>query len=184
MIQIKGEHWVMKTFFFFLIILLMFGCSSKNEKAFMKVYQKHKQESKILQNTEKIQLYDLENSTTKLLLTATYISKRQIDKKIKKDEVFIVGIYIDDNQTQNINLEDLSLSLNGSSPKIIKNIKEDNKLLKSIPFVLPWTQFYLVHFPYTANRSMNLTVNSMQYGKGSIYFSKVAKYLLRKKFIK
>jgi len=171
----------MKVWLFFLTIFLILGCSSKKEKAFMKVYQENKIESKKLQNTEKIQLYNSTKNITKVLLTSTYISKKQKNKKIKNDEIFIIGIYVDDNETQNVNLENFSLRLNGKSPKSIKALSENSKWLKNIPFVFSWTQFYLVHFPYTPKKSMQLTVEDMLYGKGTAHFAKVAKYVLHKK---
>jgi len=171
----------MKIGLLFLMIFLSLGCSSKNEKTFMKVYTESKVISKKLQKTEKIQLYDPQQGTTKVLLTSTYISKKQISKKIKTDEKFIIGLYIDDNETEDVHLESFSLRLNGKAPKSIKTLKENNTLLKNIPFVFPWTQFYIVHFPHTPQKSMKFTIYHGFYGKGEADFAKVAKFVLHKK---
>lgn len=171
----------MKAWLFCLTIFLILGCSSKKEKAFLDVFNTHKEESRKLQKTEKIQLYNIHEGTTNVLLTSTYISKKEKDKKIKNDEIFIIGIYADNNETQDVSLKTFSLALNTKSPKSIKLLNKDSKLLKKIPFVFPWTQFYIVHFPDTSQKSMRLTVKHTFYGKGMAYFSKVAKYVLHKK---
>jgi len=171
----------MKIGLLFLMIFLSLGCSSKNEKTFIKVFQENKVASKKLQKTEKIQLYDPRQGTTKVLFTSTYISKKQISKKIKNDEKFIIGLYVDDNETEDVHLESFSLQLNGKAPKNIKTLNENHKLLNNIPFVFPWTQFYLVHFPHTPQKSMKFTIQHSFYGKGEVDFAKVAKFVLHKK---
>jgi len=171
----------MKVWLSCLTIFLILGCSSKKEKVFLDVFNLQKEESKKLQKTEKIQLYNRHKRTTNVLLTSTYISKKQKDKKIKNDEIFIVGIYVENNETEDTSLKSFSLALNTKSPKSIKRLSKDSKLLKKIPFVFPWTQFYIVHFPNTSQKSMRLTVKHASHGKGMAYFSKVAKYVLHKK---
>jgi uncharacterized protein YcfL len=167
----------------FITIFLVVGCSSKKEKVFMSVVKEQAIASKQLQKTEKIQLYNTQEGITNVLLTSTYISKKQITVKKEKrkyDEIFIVGVYVDNNETENINIESFSLQINGKSPKSIKVLKENNRLLKEIPFVFPWTQFYLVHFPYSSSKRMRLSVDHAFYGEATVYFTKVAKYVLSK----
>jgi len=149
----------------------------------MSVFKEKKSASNKLQKTEKIQLYNREEGITNVLMTATYISKKQINaKKVKNknDEVFIVGVYVDNNETEDINLKSFSLQINGKTPKSIKVLKQSSRLLKEIPFVYSWTQYYLVHFSYTASKGLRLSVDHPDYGKATVYFAKVAKYVLTK----
>ncbi|MCF6244449.1 MAG: hypothetical protein L3J43_05380 [Sulfurovum sp.] len=171
---------MMRICLFFCISLLLLGCSSKNEKEFRSLYNKQKIHSKTLQKTEKIQLYDA-SSITKVLLTATYISKIDINKKNKEDEMFIMGLYTENNETEESTLEHFSLMLNGKKYKSIKALKENSKLLKSIPFVFSWTQFYVVNFSHETSKHMKLDIQHILHGKGTAYFSKVAKYISKKK---
>ncbi len=163
------------------MILLISGCSSKNEKTFIKLFKASKTASRNLQKTEKIQLIDPQEGTTRVLLTSTYVSEKQISKKMKKDETFIIGLYVEDNETEEVSLETFSLRLNRKVPKSIKALKNTSKLLNNIPFISPWTQFYLVHFPYTSHKKMTFEIYHGVYGKGTAEFAKVAKFVLEKK---
>lgn len=165
----------------FIVMLLIVGCTSKEEQALKDFYLENKTYNKKLQKTEKIQLYSPDNGETKVLVTATYLNKKT-EKEIKKeDEVFVLGIYIEGSEIDDINDEVFSLSLDRKAPKSLTRLKNDSSYLKDISFVSPWSQFYLVRFPHTTKKSFNLLFNSEYYGQGTLHFSKVAKYVLNKK---
>jgi len=158
---------------------LLTGCTSKEEKALMQAYEKNKSYHQQLQKTEKTQLYD--GNITKALLTATYLNEQNIDKEYKPDEVFVVGIYIEESEEESFDQAGYSLTLNDSAPKSIKILEADDPQLKHISFVSEWNYFYLVTFPYTPSKSFKLIFESELYGKGELHFAKVAKYVLTKK---
>jgi len=160
-----------------LALALLVGCTSKEEKALMKVYETNKSYHKLLQKTEKVQLY--ENNVTKVLLTATYLYEQSVEKNQKKDEVFVVGFYAE--ETESLNPTDFLLTLEGKKHKSIKQLDKDSPYLKDLSFRAEWMQFYLVHFPHTNKKSFKLVLSSNYYGKGSLHFAKVAKYVLTKK---
>jgi len=83
-----------------LSIVLLIGCSSKEEKALMKEYKNKKTYFKMLQKTEKILLSD--NNTTKAVLTATYLRAPHEKLSNKKDETFIIGLYLEDEEINDI----------------------------------------------------------------------------------
>jgi len=159
-------------------MVLLAGCASKEEKALIKVYETKKSYHQQLQKTEKIQLYDGNN--TKALLTATYLNEHHIDKEYKPDEVFVVGIYIEDMEEAPFGREGYRLTLNGAAPKSIQKLAADDPLLKHISFVSEWSYFYLITFPHTTSKSFKLIFESELYGKGKLHFAKVAKYVLTK----
>ena len=159
-------------------IAFLAGCTSKEEKVLMKAYEKKKSYHQQLQKTEKTQLYD--GNITKALLTATYLNEQNIDKEYKSDEVFIVGIYIEESEEESFDQTGYSLTLNGSAPKSIKILEADDPQLKHISFVSEWNYFYLVTFPHTPSKSFKLIFESELYGKGELHFAKVAKYVLTK----
>ncbi len=158
---------------------LLAGCTSKEEKALMQAYEKKKSYHQQLQKTEKTQLYD--GLITKALLTATYLNEQNIDKDNKPDEVFVVGVYIEESEEESFDQEGYSLTLNGDAPKSIKKLEADDPLLKHISFVSEWNYFYLVTFSHVSNKSFKLIFKSDMYGKGELHFAKVAKYVLTKK---
>jgi len=167
---------MLKSLSYVLVFILLHACSSKEEKALIQVYEKNKIYHKQLQKTEKIQLK--QEGITKVLLTATYLYDA---KKKKSDEVFIVGFYAEESDIQSFTKEGFSLVLHGKKAKSIKRLEQGSPELKDISFVSEWSTFYLVHFPYTSQKKFKLTLLSEHYGRGSLYFAKVAKYVYTKK---
>jgi len=160
---------------------LLTGCTSKEEKALMQTYEKYKSYHKELQKTEKIQLYD--GSVTKALLTATYLYEPNYRKVDRGNEIFIVGVYLEESEMQTFNQGGFSLTLNGKVPGSIKKLEKSDPRLKNISFVTEWSQFYLVVFPHTSSKSFKLIFESTLYGKGELHFAKVAKYVLTKELL-
>jgi lipopolysaccharide export LptBFGC system permease protein LptF len=167
---------MLKSLSYVLVFLLLNACTSKEEKALIKVYEKNKTYHKQLQKTEKIQLK--QEGITKVLLTATYLYDA---KKKNGDEVFIVGFYAEESDIQSFTKEGFSLVLNGKKAKSIKRLEQGSQELKDISFVSEWSTFYLVHFPHTSQKKFKLTLSSDSYGRGSLHFAKVAKYVYTKK---
>jgi hypothetical protein len=159
-------------------MVLLVGCSTKEQKSLMESYSKDKAYHKKLQKTEKVQLYD--GQVTKAMLTATYLFEHSSDKHDKRDEVFIVGVYVEDEEFSALNNDGYSLTLNGIKAKSIKALNKSDKILKNISFVSEWSQFYLVTFPHTSSKSFKLIFNSEVYGKGELNFAKVAKFVFTK----
>jgi hypothetical protein len=159
-------------------MVLLAGCSSKEQELLMESYNKDKVYHKKLQKTEKVQLYDAQ--VTKAILTATYLFEQSSDKNDKRDEVFIVGVYVEDEEFSTLNNAGYNLTLNGTKFKSIKALKESDTLLKNISFVSDWSQFYLVKFPHTSSKSFKLIFESDMYGKGELNFAKVAKFVFSK----
>jgi len=157
------------------------GCSSKEEQALKEYHSQNKIYNKKLQKTEKIQLYSADEKVTKVLVTATYLNKQKVKKQQKEDEIFILGVYIEKSEFEDFDTEAFSLTLDGKKYKSITPLETDSPYLKNISFLTPWSQFYLVHFPYTAKKSFDLIFNSAFYGEGKLHFAKVAKYVLKKK---
>ncbi len=157
---------------------LLAGCTSKEEKVLMQAYEKNRAYHKQLLKTEKIQLYD--GNITQAMLTATYINGQTIDKEYKPDEVFVVGISLEESEGVSFEEAGYSLTLNGNAPKSISVLNEGDPMLKDISFVSEWSYFYLVTFPHVSKKSFKLIFQSELYGKGELHFAKVAKYVLTK----
>ena len=163
-----------------LLSLLFAGCSSKEEKALLQVYNKEKTYHKRLLQTEKTQLYD--GNETKVLLTVTYLFEKSDLKKEddKRDEVFIVGLYMEDETARNLLSEDFNLTLNGTLPKSVKVLKRTDSRLGKIPLVTEWGDYFEVVFPHTIRTKFDLLFSSEVYGERRLHFAKKAKYVFTK----
>jgi len=168
---------------FSLLPFLLVGCSTKEEKALLKTYEKKKYSHKKLLQTEKAQLHDA--NETKILLTATYLFQ-QTDtprEEDQRDEIFIVGLYIEERNIQDIHADDFNLTLNGSLPKRVTLLKKSDKRLQNVPLVIEWGEYFEVAFPHTKKAKFNLIFESKLYGKRSLDFAKKAKYVFTKEVI-
>jgi hypothetical protein len=162
----------------FIAIALLLGCTSKQETDLMEAYNKKANYHKQLQKTEKIQLYH--DNVTKVMLTATYLYTPNFENNDTRDEVFIVGLYMEDKVSGKINSEGNTLTLNGKTPKEVKALRLDDERLKDLSFVTSWSSYYLVTFPHESNKKITLVFENNKYGKGELHFAKVAKYVLNK----
>ncbi len=169
---------MVRTCMSFIAIALLLGCTSKQEKDLMQAYSEKVYYHKHLQKTEKTQLY--KNNVTKAMLTATYLYTPNFDSNDTRDEVFIVGLYLEDKTYGKINGEGNTLTLNGKTAKEIKALSLDDERLKDLSFVTSWSSYYLVIFPHQSDKKITLVYTNNLYGKGELHFAKVAKYVLSK----
>lgn len=154
-------------------IVLLLGCTSKEEIELMKAYTKNINYHKQLQKTEKIQLY--ENNVTKVMVTATYLYTQTHDKNDTRDESFILGIHRDADVSED---SDYRLLLNGIGVKEMQALSVDDARLKELSFISQGGEYYLVTFPHVKRKKITLIFESDRYGKGELHFAKVAKYVL------
>ena len=191
-----------KIFVMIIALVIFAACTSKEQKTLMQTYEKEKNYHMQLQKTEKTQLYD--GQVTKAMLTATYLFEQSVDKNDTRDEVFIVGIYIEENEDDAFDedsfeedeytlvLRDVPRKKSKTQkdktkedktkkdklPKSIKQLRIGDPLLKDISFKSEWSKFYLVTFPNTKKKSFKLVFESYFYGKGELKFAKVSKFVL------
>ena len=120
----------------------------------------------------------------------------KIDHKSKEKEYKNIG---ENNKTYNVNQKlaqqnniqknDLNvtakstykLTLNGGKPLSIKTLTINDSKLKYLSFVTEWNTYALVTFKHIKNTHLQLLFESSRYGKDTLYFSKVAKYVFTQK---
>ena len=154
--------------------LLLSACSTKEYDKLQHLYEKEKAYHARLIKTEKAQFY--EDGLTKILLTATYLNEQNSSKNApEEDERFIVGLYVDES-VDNAVLNDFNLTLDGTPPKAIVALKENDPRLKLLSFKAPWNRFFLVTFPHTPKKRFTLIFESEAYGRKVLDFAKKAKY--------
>ena len=163
------------------VAAFLLGCTSKEQKVLMQSYEKEKSYHVSLQKTEKTQLYD--GQVTKALLTATYLFTETVDKNDTRNEKFIVGVYVEEEDASSLDSAGYTLTLNGQVSQEIKPLERQDPLLKDISFQSDWNQFYLVTFPHTSSKSFYLIFESDVYGKGTLHFAKAAKYVFSGKVL-
>ena len=64
--------------------------------------------------------------------------------------------------------------------KSIKKLNANDPILKDISLVSEWSQFYLVTFPHFEKKRFYLMFDSVFYGKGTLEFAKVSKFVFTK----
>jgi len=116
----------------FIAIALLLGCTSKQETDLMQGYSEKVNYHKQLQKTEKTQLY--QDNVTKAMLTATYLYTPNFENNDSRDEVFIVGLYLEDKASGQINTGENSLTLNGKTAKEVKALSMNDERLKELSF--------------------------------------------------
>ena len=163
----------------FVTILFLIGCTTKKEDSLLKSYNEKIDYHKQLQKTEKVQLY--ENNETKVVLIATHMYTPSFEKNDTRDEVFIVGIHLDEDEITDININDYNLTVNKKNAKKISTLSHNDKRLQKLSFVTEWGSYYLMEFPNVKSKKVVLKFNNEQYGKGVLDFAKVAKYVFTKK---
>ena len=170
----------------FVTILFLIGCTTKKEDRLLKSYTEKIEYHKQLQKTEKIQLY--ENNETKVVLVATHIYTVNYEKKDTRDEVFIIGLDMENEDINdtvalfNIQKLDTSKKVNDEKPKkkkkqkkkvpiygltingkkavSIKKLDTNDKRLENLSFVTEWGNYYLVTFKHVKNKRFSLVFNS------------------------
>ena len=106
-----------------LTILLLIGCSSKEEKNLMKEYTKKKSYFKKLQKTEKIML--MQDNVTKAVLTAQYIPSISNQLRDDSNETFIIGLYLENEDVGDLQ-NTFGLRKKGKKREVLKAIYDKN----------------------------------------------------------
>lgn len=169
-----------------MVTLLIVGCSSKEEKALLESYTKNIDYHKHLQQTEKAELYDGENSMA--ILTATYLYKPTFEKKDIRNELFIVGVQFENpeesimnfNRNETKSPHEYTLRLQGKKAIKVVHLDSNDKRLKGLSFITDWGEYYEVTYPHTGKR-FTLTFANERLGKSTLNFAKVAKFVYTKK---
>jgi len=162
----------------FIAIGLLLGCTSSKEKALMQSYQQKVDYHKQLQMTEKIQLF--EDHVTKIVITAAYLYRPTFDKKDARDEVFIIGLHLED---ENDNPAEIirGLTLDNKSALKTEKLAKNDSRLKDIAYKTEWAMYYQLTFEHTDKKQFSIMFNNSKYDKSAFSFSKVAKYVYTKK---
>ena len=178
---------MLRLFLGLIVIALFVGCSSKKEQALLNSYKENIKYHKHLQRTEKAELRDANTSIA--ILTATYMYTPSFEKNDTHEEVFIVGISFEEPEVSTLNFDknsisddvnEYTLTLNGKKATKVVRLNENDKRLKGISFITDWGEYYEVTFPHAGKRFSLLFENKI-YGKGTLNFAKVAKFVYTKK---
>lgn len=143
----------MRNVFFVLLVVFFSGCghSAYNQFTHDESYYE------VLRNSQRAHLVD--NFDTKAIVSATYLNN--VDQKYTDDEYFMVGLYIvddfKDKAKRGINNPLFNLTLNGKEPQEVKELSQDDVLVKTNMFVDRWSRYYLVRFARSSKKlSLNL----------------------------
>jgi hypothetical protein len=91
------------------------------------------------------------------IFRATYLNK--IDSSYKND-TFFIGLYIsddfEDESKKGLNNKNFKLYLDGKEPISIKSVGKDSEIFKSMPNTDRWSNYYIVEFLPTKNKTITL----------------------------
>jgi hypothetical protein len=175
-----------KLFSGLMVMALLVGCSSKEEKALLKSYTQKIDYHKHLQQTEKAELFD--GDTSIAILTATYMYSPSFEKNDTREEVFVVGVQFENpeestmvfNKNKTINANGYILTLNGKTANKVVRLSENDKRLEGLSFITDWGEYYEVTYPHAGKR-FSLVFKNERYGQSQLNFAKVAKFVYTKK---
>jgi len=175
-----------KLFSGLMVMALLVGCSSKEEKALFKSYTQKMDYHKHLQQTEKAELFD--GDTSIAILTATYMYSPSFEKNDTREEVFVVGVQFENpeestmvfNKNKTTNTNGYILTLNGKKANKVVRLSENDKRLEGLSFITDWGEYYEVTYPHAGNR-FSLIFKNERYGQSQLNFAKVAKFVYTKK---
>ncbi|MBN2768809.1 MAG: hypothetical protein JXQ68_06865 [Campylobacterales bacterium] len=149
-----------------MVLVLFFGCSSKDDTLLFKEAQKKSALFNNLGQTKEIRVLRDERIFGLVSLTYLY-EKGKVDYDKNDNERFIVGIYHQEGDPQK-----WSLKLDNIAPKEITTLMLDSEYLSSIPIVNSWTKYYLVVFEHTKSKKINLLYEDGALGVHKVVFSK------------
>jgi hypothetical protein len=157
-----------KTLSMSLLITMLVGCSSTTA---LKHFDKNELEIKALQYTKKADL--IINNEQKILLWGTYLNNIDIKKFNSKDELFLVSIYFVNQESQDLNKNVYSFTLNEQKAQSVEEIKITDKKYKDILFKNTWGKYYLVRFDNIKNNyKLTLSLNNLKNNSAILNFEK------------
>ena len=179
-------------------VVLLAGCSTKEEQELLRSYASKTSYHKHLQQTEKAEFS--ENNISVAMLTATYQYIPNFEKNDTRDEVFVVGVLFDNPDVSKMVFDknssfdaDTNRTLTGDNEYLLTldnnhaikvlHLGKHDKRLKGISFVSEWGDYYEVTYPHSEEKQFNLVFENSKYGKETLPFAKVAKYIYTKKGI-
>ncbi|WP_201334217.1 MULTISPECIES: hypothetical protein [unclassified Nitratiruptor] len=109
----------------------------------------------------------------KALFIATYLNP--LEKK-GDGEYFFIRTFIDndfeDAAKAGLHHPGVQITLNGEAPVQIRELKNEDILVKQMPFTQQWYRYYLVRFPKQKQSQLKLTIAFDGYGEKVLLFSK------------
>ncbi|WP_024955548.1 hypothetical protein [Sulfurospirillum arcachonense] len=161
-----------KILYLILISFLFVGCSQKINK-----YAKQSDIFHEAAMTETKNTSIKDGLITKAYITVTYLN--QINQKLAQEnknlEKFIVNIYVPSEERQEL-YKEIAFVVNDNVIENIKELKKDNKLLKFIPVVTPWSKYYLLEV-IKEKRNKNIAVSFSTSENNSTTLNFVKDYL-------
>ena len=81
------------------------------------------------------------------MLSATYLNATNENSSNKTDEIFLVGVFVSKDDTNNISLsKEHKITLNNITPISMVALNKDNKMYSNMPLFNPWAKYYIVKF--------------------------------------
>ncbi len=127
-----------------LLAFTIFFFSSCASNSAYRYFDKTNMDTEILQNTKKADI--IKNQEPKVIFLATYLNNVKKYKKLEND-TFIINIFFTGiNDSQDIQKNNYTLSLNGKKAINMVKLDKTNKEYKNFFLKNTWGKYYLVEF--------------------------------------
>jgi len=124
-------------FFICALTFLFIGCAKPNA---LENFNYSKFYGNALQYTFKSDIV-IDNNVV-AMLNATYLNATSINDEYETKEVFLVGVFIsDDNENK-----EYKITLNNTNPESIVKLDKNDKMYAKMPLYNPWAKYYIVEF--------------------------------------
>jgi hypothetical protein len=161
------------TYLLIIAFFTLIGCGNKNLD-YNLIKQDKSRENNLLYTKKATLLNSLE---TKAIINATFLSQLYKDRYKKDLDIFLIGVYLDDdfNDKSKYGLNNPFYKLSSDGGKIIsiREVKEDDIEYKEFPFTNNWAHYYVVSFSKSKNEKfVNLTYSHKEFGQLVLAFQK------------
>ena len=162
---------IIKSSIFYLLVLLISGCSNKIYTDFINEDKLYEQSLLYTKKGEIVSSFE-----TKSVIVATYINPLDESFNSKQKDSFLVAVYsqkeFGDDKVGLEKKECLIYLKDGRKPLEIEKLKKENHLLKYIPVHNGWFKYYLVTFAAKQEKKVTLVCENKRFGKTLLTFSK------------
>lgn len=152
-------------FLIFVAILVFLGCSNKQDSGYFEP-TKYQQQSIIHTKRDEFTI-----NKTRYLVMSTYISSIQSEILNKNQEEFLVSVYKNQTNKDEITFSNITLNKDTYSIKVQKLDKND-KRLKFAPILNSWSEYFLITTPLKDSPILHLSFEIDHSHKVSLTFPK------------
>ena len=151
-------------------LLLFGGCAEKGAFDLFKMDESHERAVEQLRTGTIVESFE-----TKAIMSSVYLNPIYPDEY--KDGEYFIGAFYFEKKNLDVKKWDLAsygytLTLNGKTPALMEELKENDPRRTLIPIQNRWNRYYLIRFEPTAETSIALRLENNQTGTVELNYQK------------